>query len=192
MTTLQQEMELYPAFCETADKIGAHIHRQKRLCVLLENSESHTGLILDIVREEIQEAGGQFLALRLSEMGELSLPHLMEATLSDQREFRISLPLIMQNNPQSDVMGDVPFINRALLWQRLCDGIIADENSQRPTVLVLEQFDPARRDVQQDLARIIRFHESHNIRRTFLITMPGESLSNLSAELRQSIDRKNH
>ncbi len=211
MTTLQLEqrltMGLVHSFSrmahEAVDKTQSLIEQRKRLGVLFEGTSSDSWRVIETLREHVQAEQGQFLSLRLpefgSEEGEASLPGLLYAALRDareDREFRINLPMILRHNPrntpqnsqQHHVLTDLPFISRAILWQRLCDGLIEDEDSNRPTVLVLERFDQASHTAQHDLARLIRFHANHRIRRTFLLTMPWDFLPMLSPELRELVD----
>ncbi len=187
ITTLQPGKELDRVSCEAVDKIRFLIEQRKRFGLLIEDAASDSWNIIETVRENVQAEQGQFLSLSAPEFGEASLSGLLYAALKDTREgreFRINLPMILQNNPKTDS----PFINRAILWQRLCDGIIEDENSARPTALVLEQFDLAGHTPQHDLARLIRFHAKHHIRRTFLVTIRRESLPMLTPELRELVD----
>jgi hypothetical protein len=57
------------------------------------------------------------------------------------------------------------------LWQRLCDLIIVDDEPRRKTVMVLENIDQASPAVQHEIARLIRFHATHGIHRTFVFTL---------------------
>lgn len=191
MTTLQlnaePNKELDRVSCEAVDKIRFLIEQRKRFGLLLENEQSRSWNIIEAVREGVRAEQGQFLSLCVPELCEASLSGLVYAALADAREgrtFRINLPMILQNNPKTDS----PFINRAILWQRLCDGIIEDEDSDCPTVLVFEQFDQADRVIQHDLARLIHFHATHRIRRTFLVTLHRDSLPLLEPELRKLVD----
>jgi hypothetical protein len=137
---------------------------------------------LEKIHESVQAENGQFISLDIQDFGEATLPGVFCSALEDaqsERTFRINLPMILKNNPKTDS----PFINRAILWQRLCDRILKDEAGQRPTILVLENFDYASPKMQHDTARLIRFHITHRIPRTFLLTLHHDRVPFLNREL---------
>lgn len=186
MILLQPNQELDRVACEALSKIRFLVEQQKRFGLLLTDTAAPHA-VMDALREDMNGRQGQFLTLDAPAFGEASLSSLVYAALGDLREgraFRINLPMILQNNPNTDS----PFINRAILWQRLCDAVIEDEQPTRPTLLVLEGLDRANRAAQHDLARLIRFHVTHRIHRTFLATLHRDSLSRLSPELRELVD----
>ncbi|MDR2754495.1 MAG: hypothetical protein LBC20_02200 [Planctomycetaceae bacterium] len=142
---------------------------------------------LEKIHEFVQEKNGQFISLDIQDFGEATLSGVFCSALEDsqsERTFRINLPMILKNNPKTDS----PFINRAILWQRLCDRILEDETSQRPTILVLENFDYATPKMQHDTSRLIRFHITHQIPRTFILTLHQDRVPFLVQELRDLVD----
>jgi hypothetical protein len=162
---------------------------------LIENSK-HLGLFLhgdspclaewdflEKIHKAVQAENGQFISLDIQDFGEATLPGVFLSALEDsqsERTFRINLPMILQNNPKTDS----PFINRAILWQRLCDRILEDEAGERPTILVLENIDDASPKMQHDTARLIRFHITHRIPRTFILTLHRDRVPYLDKDLR--------
>jgi hypothetical protein len=142
---------------------------------------------LEKVHEFVQKQNGQFISLDIQDFGEATLPGVFCSALEDsqsERTFRINLPMILKNNPKTDS----PFINRAILWQRLCDRVLEDENRKRPTILVLENFDYATQKIQHDTSRLIRFHITHQIPRIFILTLHCNRVHFLAGELRDLVD----
>jgi hypothetical protein len=138
--------------------------------------------LLEKIHESVCVEKGQFISLNIQDFGEATLPGILCSALEysqSARSFRINLPIILQNNPRTES----PFINRAILWQRLCDRIIEDEDRQRSTILVLENLDQATSRTQHDAARLIRFHATHRIPRTFLVTLHRDNLPFLEPDL---------
>jgi hypothetical protein len=138
---------------------------------------------LEKIHQAVQLENGQFISLDIQDFGEATLPGVFLSALEHSQSnqaFRINLPMILQNNPKTDS----PFINRAILWQRLCDRILEDETGKRPTVLVLENIDYASPKMQHDTTRLIRFHITHQIPRTFILTLHRDHIPFLDKELR--------
>lgn len=170
---------------KAASQILEFVQNQKRFALLLLNSD------LEIEHSALQTAGqsilsknGQFLSLDMSDLLEKRFSAQLLAaleSLNGEKSFQINLPLILKNNPHSDS----PFINRAIIWQRLCDRMIEDEDERRPTMFALENIDIASSDDQHDVARLIRFHNTHRIRRSFLATLQKEHYEDLEPELRE-------
>lgn len=130
---------------------------------------------------------GQFISLNLTEPLTESFPEMFYAALKNtrwQQSLQFSLPVILQHNPHVAS----PFINRAILWQRLCDLLIIDDAPYRETVLVLENVDQASLATQHEIARLIRFHEIHSICRTFVLTLNRHSHGQIIPELRDIFD----
>jgi hypothetical protein len=159
---------------------------QKRLTLVSHDDPPHHAEweFLEKLRESLCASGGQFISLNVQDFGEATLPGILCSALESSQTtqyFRINLPIILQNNPNTES----PFINRAILWQRLCNRIIKDEDGLRPTILVLENIDQATRKTQHDTARLIRFHLTHRIHRNFLLTLHRNNVSLLESELGQ-------
>jgi len=162
------------------------IRRQPERIELLyrdEQSDYEFWETLENLRESVLASKGQFISLDLAEPQTEPLLETFYVALnnaSEKQSVPFSLPVILQHNPRSAS----PFINRAILWQRLCDLLILDDEPYRDTVLVLENADQASPAVQHDIARLIRFHEVHSIRRTFVFTLNRETHGQMTAELR--------
>ncbi|MDR1271123.1 MAG: hypothetical protein LBK82_16545 [Planctomycetaceae bacterium] len=173
----------------TFNEIQSLTDHSKHLGFLLHNdSPCHAEWdFLEKIHESVQEENGQFISLDIQDFGEATLPGVFLSALEDsksERAFRINLPMILKNNPKTDS----PFINRAILWQRLCDRILEDETGQRSTILVLENFDYASPKMQHDTARLIRFHITHRIPRTFVLTLHQDRVPFLDRELRDLVE----
>jgi hypothetical protein len=169
----------------TFNKIQSLTDYSKHLGFLLHNESScHAEWdFLEKIHESVQTKRGQFISLDIQDFGEATLPGVFLSALEysqSERTFRINLPMILKNNPKTDS----PFINRAILWQRLCDRILEDETGKRSTILVLENFDDASPKMQHDTARLIRFHITHRIPRTFILTLHHDRVPFLDKELR--------
>ena len=137
---------------------------------------------LEAVRDELTVGGGQFLSLDFSPFEERSFAELLLEELESVRAehpLRIDLPMAHSKSP---------FIQRAIVWQRLCDRLIEDEELSRPTLLVIENFDQADERFRSDVERLIRFHITHNIRRTFLLTLRDEDREILPPSLSRFVD----
>jgi hypothetical protein len=170
---------------DTFNEIQSLTDNSKHLGLLLHNELPCTAEwdFLEKIHRAVQMENGQFISLDVQDFGEATLPGVFLSALEDsqsERTFRINLPMILQNNPKTDS----PFINRAILWQRLCDRILEDEAGKRPTILVLENIDYASPKMQHDTARLIRFHITHRIPRTFILTLHRDRVPFLDKELR--------
>ena len=153
---------------------------------LLHHEESWE--VLENLRENVMDNEGQFISLNLAEPLTKPLPEMFYAALQNtcwEQSLQFSLPVMLQNNPRVTS----PFINRAILWQRLCDLLIIDDTSYRETVLVLENVDQASSATQHEIARLIRFHEIHTIRRTFVLTLNRHSHKQIIPELQDIFDQ---
>jgi len=138
---------------------------------------------LEDLRENTLDHEGQFISLDLAEPLAETLPEIFYAALKNTRwehSLSFSLPVILQHNPHVTS----PFLNQAILWQRLCDLIIVDDEPSRKTVMVLENADQASPTVQHELARLLRFHAVHSIHRTFVFTLDHHSHNRITPELR--------
>lgn len=158
--------------------------------LLLQNSlqDLHSTFI-EWWRRKLGSDCRQEILLDAEDFAESSFPELFLDALIEARTegaFRIDLPLVLQNNQKINS----PFINRAVHWQRLCDRLIEDEEPARSTLLVLDHFEEATTQAQHELARLIRFHRTHRIRRTFLVVLRGDGLERLEPELRDLIDER--
>ena len=142
---------------------------------------------LENLRESVLNGSGQYISLDLADPLTVSPWESFYVALKNARwetSLQFSLPVVLQHNPRIAS----PFINRAVLWQRLCDLLLLDEEPARETVLVLENVDQASPDQQHDVARLIRFHEKHDIRRTFVFTLEKCPLEPIIPELRTLLE----
>ena len=142
---------------------------------------------LENLQENVLDSEGQFISLDLAEPMTETLPEMLYTALQNTRweqSLQFSLPVILRHNPHVTA----PFINRAILWQRLCDLLLMDDIPYRETVLVLENVDQASPCTQHDVARLIRFHEIHAIRRTFVMTSDCHAHHRFVPELRNIVD----
>jgi len=149
------------------------IHWQsKRIGLLTHDEESGAEFwnALEDLRENVLDRDGQYISLDVANPLAETLPEMFYAALKNacwERSLSFSLPVILQHNPRVAS----PFLNQAILWQRLCDLIIVDDEPRRKTVMVLENIDQASPAVQHEIARLIRFHTTHGIHRTFVFTL---------------------
>jgi len=163
---------------------------RQRIKLLYHNEHSGNKLwdAQENMRESVLAQGGQFISLDVAASETESLPDVFYAALKNARwehSLSFSLPAILQHNPHVAS----PFINHAILWQRLCDLLIIDDEPGRPTVLVLENIDQASPAVQHETARLIRFHMAHSVRRTFVFTLDRHLFDHIIPELRDMINR---
>ena len=148
-----------------------------------EQSERESWGALDDIRENVCYHEGQFISLDLAEPLAETFAEMFYAALKNvrwERSLQFSLPVILQHN--SRVAS--PFLNRAILWQRLCDLIIVDDEPKRKTIAVLENVGQASSAVQHEIARLIRFHAVHSIHRTFIVTLDDHLCNQIIPELR--------
>lgn len=139
------------------------------------------------LRGDVLDSGGQFISLDLTEPMVEPLPEMFYTALQNmswEQSPPFSLPIILQHNPHVAS----PFINRAILWQRLCDLLLLNDAPYRDTVLVLENIDQASPTTQHEVARLIRFHELHVIHRAFVMTLNRHSQCQIIPELRNIIE----
>jgi len=168
------------------------IHRSSGSVGLLYRSEQSGDELwttLDIIRENVRTNGGQFFSFNLANpMEESPLATFYDALKKERWEQSVHVRLLSnrRHNPQ---IASV-FINRAILWQRLCDLLIAEDESLRETVLVLENIDHASPSAQQEIARLIRFHEKHVLNRVFVMTIEDRAHVGLIPELRDVIEQR--
>ena len=167
------------AICWKSKQIGLLYHD--------EHSGEEFWDALDALRENVLDHEGQFISLDLAVPLTETLPEMFYAALKNTRwecSMQFSLPIILQHNPRVAS----PFINHAILWQRLCDLLIADDEPNRETVLVLENIDQASPTTQREIARLIRFHAAHFVHRTFVFTTDRHSHEQIIPELRYTLD----
>ena len=139
---------------------------------------------LEGLRENVFDHEGQFISLDLAEPLAETLPEMFFAALKNtrwERSLQFSLPVILQHNPRIAS----PFLNHAILWQRLCDLVIVDDEPNRKTLLILENIDQASPTVQHEMARLIRFHQTHSIHRSFVFVLDDHSYDQIVPELRE-------
>ena len=129
MTLLQNQSAVTDRSLEDVRGRILDFIRQKRRVGFLVKSKSSWDLDLSLVetiRESILSQNGQFISLDAKEFDGISFPSVLLPALEEARggkPFQIHLPLLLQNNPRVDS----PFINRAILWQRLCDRLVEDD-----------------------------------------------------------------
>lgn len=165
-----------------SEKNNAIRWQSEKIGLLYGNEQSEDDVMGDI-QENILDHEGQFLSLNLAEPLMETFPEMFYAALKNaswDRSMHISLPVIMQHNPHIASQ----FLNHAIHWQRLCDLVIMDDDPDRKTVMILENADQASSAVQREIARLIRFHSTHSIHRTFVFTLNAQSHNPLIPELR--------
>ena len=152
-----------------------------------EYSEEECWETLKNLRDSTLDHEGQFISLDLGTPPIESFLDMLYTALKNTRwgySFPFSLPIILQHNPRIAS----PFINHAILWQRLCDLLIAEEEPNRQSLLVLEHIDQSSPAVQHEIARLIRFHTTHSLQRTFIFTLHHHSSPQIIPELRDILD----
>ena len=172
---LQRTAHRESAICWQSEQIG--------LLYYDEQSGEEFWDALEDLRENVLENEGQFISLDLVEPETGSLSEMFYDALKSARwdsSLQISLPVILQHNSRLAS----PFLNQAILWQRLCDLIILDDDQDRETVLVLENINQTSPEVQHEIARLVRFHQGRSIRRTFVFTLDCHSCNRITLELR--------
>ena len=144
----------------------------KRIGVIYHDDSEYWDSVEDL-RENVLDNDGQYISLDLAETMEtlpsVSLAEMFYTALKNVRweqSLSFSLPDVLRHNPRVAS----PFINRAILWHRLCDLLILDDDPRRETVLVLENVDQASPAIKNEIARLIRFHEAHSLNRRFIFT----------------------
>ena len=160
--------------------------QSKRIGLLYhdERSGEEFGNTLENLRESVLEYEGQFLSLNLAAPPVETFPEMFYDALKNAHwdgSLQFSLPVILQHNPHAVL----PFLKQAILWQRLCDHIIVDDEPNRKTIAVLENIDQASPAIQHEIARLIRFHRTHSIHRTFVFTLDDHSCDQIIPELRE-------
>jgi len=166
------------------------IHWQSKRVGLLYHSgqlEEKCGDTLEDLRENVCSNNGQYISLDLIAPSAEPFLEMFYAALKNaswECSLQFSLPVILQHNPRVTSS----FINHAIIWQRLCDHIIVDDEPGRKTVAVLENVDQASPTVQHEIARLIRFHAAHSIHRTFVFTLDYHSRDQIIQELRDLMD----
>ena len=161
------------------------IHWQSKQIGLLyhdEQSGEEFWDTLEDLREGVLDRDGQYISLDPSEPLVETFPEMFYSALKNarwERSLSFSLPVILQHNPRVAT----PFLNQAILWQRLCDLVIVDDEASRKTLLVLENVGQASPAVQREIARLIRFHTAHRIHRTFVFTLDYQSRGQIIPEL---------
>jgi hypothetical protein len=178
MVSIQAQSKVHRSRNDVSGKLDSLVRQGKRLGVL----GADGGDFLEDFREELTDDGGQYVAVDLSLIEEKSFVESLLTALKSVRSSRhrpTNLPLPSSSSP---------FIHRAITWQRLCDHLIEEEEPHRPTLLVVKNFDQADERTRCDLERLIRFHDTHNIRRTFLLTLQNEDADTLRPSLQRLID----
>ncbi len=177
---------------ELLRQLSEFVFNQKRFGLLVGNNPTFSTILgtLHYFEGCVAEVG-QCIALDCHDLHDTPLTQHFLTSLEACRDgngkvFQIILPDMLHHNPQVSS----PFLNRALLWQRLSDRLIEDEDAKRPTVLLLKNLDVADANTQHDIARCIRFHDVHHIRRTFLATLQNENMPRLEREVRQLVDAR--
>jgi len=168
---------------------GILYRQSKRIGLLYHDEQSGEEFwdTLEDLRETVLDHAGQFISLDLAAPLAETLPEMFYTALKNARwelSLQFSLPIILQHNPRIAS----PFINQAVLWQRLCDLLIVDDEPNRETLLVLENIDQASPIAQRETARLIRFHVVHSIHRTFVLTLNRHSHEQIISELRDILN----
>jgi len=171
---------------EASRKLKFLVRQGKRLGLLrIDDQEFDTTWddFLEDFRQELTVGGGQYLSLDCARFEEKCFAELLLEELESvhaECPLRINLPVGHSKSP---------FIQRAILWQRLCDRLIEDEKPTRPTLLVIENFGQADERFRNDVERLIRFHTTHHIRRTFLLALQDENDEALPPSLSRLVDQ---
>lgn len=76
------------------------------------------------------------------------------------------------------------FLSRALSWVRLSDRLISREERHTHRTIVFSRVDLANETLQRDVAKLIAFHRTQHIARTFVLTTENASTTQLIPELR--------
>ena len=161
------------------------IHWQSERIGLLyrdEQSANEYWSAMESLRESVRGFSGQFISLDVAEPLTESIPEMFYAALKNahwERSLPFSVPAVVWHNPHAAA----PFINRAILWQRLCDLLLIEDEPNRETMLVLENIEQASPAAQHDVARLIRFHETHSIHRMFVLTLNRHEDKNIIPEM---------
>lgn len=159
------------------------------LISLNEGDDTEEYEFLENLRQAVSSQEGQVVDCHADSFRETSFQSRMWSifeSLCAQRPFRIELPIILSHNPRVKS----PFINRALIWQKLCDLILEDDDPTRPTIMIFDRVDLMEPKDQHDLARLIRFHKTHQVHRTFVITAKSDNIDDLGIELEELIDQR--
>ena len=180
MTTLAE-----PRHRTAFEENGAIHWQSERIGVLYNDglSGGEAWNTLEDLREEVLEQNGQFISLDLAEPLTETFSEMFYTALKNthwNRSLQFSLPVILRHNPRIAT----PFLNHAILWQRLCDFVIVDDEPSRKAVLMLENVDQASPAVQHEIARQIRFHTVHSIHRNFVFMLDCPSCEQIIPELR--------
>ena len=175
--TLQQNRAIF-------EENGTIHWKSKRIGLLYNNELSGKEFwdTLEDIREGVRDCDGQYISLDLADSQTETLPEMFYAALKKarwERSLQFSLPMILQHNPKIAA----PFLSRAILWQRLCDLLIVDDDPRRKTVMVMENIDQASSANQHELVRLIRFHTVHSIHRTFIFTLNDRACGRMISEL---------
>ncbi len=166
------------------------VYRQARFGMLAGDASLSERIecLLDDLQDMVAEIG-QCLVLDCEHCRDIPVAgHFLSALMAWRQEkpFRVNLPDILRHQPNTPPV----FINRAILWQRLGDRLVEDDDSERPTLVILKNLDAADTQTQHDLARLIRFHGVHRVRRTFLGVLRHENVALLEHELLALIDQR--
>jgi hypothetical protein len=153
--------------------------------IMQDNTENANGLLycfVESIREFVISGSGQYIHIDANDLvgGMLSkrLYSIMAEVLGERR-YRIQLPVVLQHNTHATS----PFIDRAIMWQRLCDLILEDDTPQRLSVLVIDNIEAADQNTQHELARLIRLHKNNRINRLFFLTLNSGNTDKLLPEL---------
>lgn len=172
-------LEENKAICWQSERVGILYHD--------EQSGGEFWDTLEDLREEILDREGQFISLDLTKTQKETLSEMFYTALKDARwesSLQVNLPIAVQ---RSNTLMTSPFIDQAILWQRLCDLLLVDDEPDRETVLILENVDQASPAVQHSIARLFRFHAIHSIHRKFIFTLDYHSHEPIIPELRNII-----
>jgi hypothetical protein len=152
-----------------------------------ENSDGLLYCFVESIREFVISGSGQYIHINANDLvgGTLSrrLYSIMVEVLGN-RQYRIQLPVTLQQHKPHTTS---PFIDRAIVWQRLCDLILEDDTPQRLSVMVIDNIEDADQNTQHELARLIRLHKNNGINRLFFLTLNGDNADKLLPELRELV-----
>ncbi|MDR1479415.1 MAG: hypothetical protein LBJ00_10800 [Planctomycetaceae bacterium] len=157
--------------------------------IISDKAEDSGGLLccfVESIREFVTSGGGQYICIDANGLIGSTLSRRLYSIMVEvlaNRDYRVQLPAILRQ----DSHNNTPFIDRAIVWQRLCDLILEDDTPQRLSVLVIENIELADQNTQHELARLIRLHKNNRINRLFFLTLNNGNTEQLLPELRELI-----
>lgn len=179
--------------CRTVEdakcKINFLIRQNRRLGLILfdeDRLEDKSQLLDACCRDVIAEAG-QVLSFSGDDFESDLLPKRFLAALDTpaKQAFRL---LLNRCRSIESVSAQSPFCDIAVLWQRLFDYLIEDEMPRRQTLCVIDRLDHAGTNAHNALTRLIRFHQTNRVPRTFLLTVSKQNIDWIPPNLHDLVE----